>query len=131
VRNMRQSERKLWNGAPIATRIYSGRREEVFVKENGASRPLITQAGESNFSWGPGSRAGKKRLAMALLSNALEDENRASELADGFTARVVSILPERWHMTRERVLAYADVMAREKINELLIEARSSFTSKPI
>jgi hypothetical protein len=120
----------LWNSAPIATRIYSGRREQVFVKENGALRPLITQAGENNFSWGPGSRAGK-RLAMALLTNALEDEKRASDLADRFTARVVSILPERWHMTRERVLAYADVMGRDKINDLLIEARSSFTSKPI
>jgi hypothetical protein len=128
---MSQSERKLWNGAPIATRIYSGRRAEVFVKENGESRLLIAQTGDqSNFSWGPGSRAGKG-LAMALLRNALEDEKRASELADSFTARVVSILPERWYMTRERVLAYADVMARDKINEPLIEARSSFTSKPI
>ena len=100
------------------------------MKENGASQPLITQTGENIFSWGPGSRAGNQ-LAMALLTNALEDEKRASELADRFTARVVSILPERWYMTRERVLAHADVMARDKINDLLIEARSAFTSKPI
>lgn len=125
--------RKSWNGAPVATRLYFGRKEGVVVRENGTSRPLAPQVdtdGQGNFSWGSESPAGK-RLAMALLKDALEDEKRASELADIFNARVISILPERWTLTRERILSHTQVMAREQISELLLNVISPGNSKSI
>lgn len=103
------------------------------MRENGASRPLgphVDTDGQGNFSWGSESPAGK-RLAMALLKDALEDEKRASELADIFNARVISILPDRWTLTRERILSYAAVMARDKISDLLLLATAPGNSKPI
>jgi Family of unknown function (DUF6166) len=125
--------RKSWNGAAIATRLYFGRKEGVVVRENGTSRPLDPQVdtdGGKNFSWGSESPAGK-RLAIALLKDALEDEKRASELADIFNARVISILPERWTLTRERILSHTRVMAREQISDLLLDAISPGNSKSI
>jgi hypothetical protein len=68
---------------------------------------------------------------MALLKDALGDEKRASELADIFNARVISILPERWTLTRERVLSYAAVMARDKISDLLLIATAPGNSRSI
>ena len=121
---MNQIDRKPWNHTPLASRLYFGRKEGVLVRENGTSRPLDPEAdaeGESNFSWGCESPAGK-RLAVALLRDALEDEKRASELADIFNARVISILPERWTLTRERILSYTQVMAREAISDFLLKA---------
>jgi hypothetical protein len=125
--------RKNWNGAPIATRLYFGRKEGVVVRENGTSKPLYPPAdpdGQSDFSWGSESSAGK-HLAIALLRDALEDEKRASELADIFNARVISILPERWTLTRERILSYTDIMAREQISDLLLKSISAPNLKSI
>ena len=126
-------DRKFWNGAPVATRLYFGRKEGVVVREKGTSKLLHPQAnpdGQDYFSWGSESPAGK-RLAMALLCDALEDEKRASELADIFNARVISILPERWTLTRERILSYTDIMAREQISDLLLKSILGPNSKSI
>jgi hypothetical protein len=130
-----QLDRKYWNSTPAATRIYSGRKEGVLVRENGTSRQLGARTGsnsssENDFSWGPENPAGR-RLAMALLMDALENEKRASELADVFNARVISILPERWSMSRERILSYTDVLAREQISDLLLKAVSPANFKSI
>jgi hypothetical protein len=84
------------------------------LKPDGANLDL-----QNDFSWGHESPAGKG-LAIVLLQDALEDDKRASELVDVFNARVISILPERWTMTRKRIVSYTDVMAREKISELLL-----------
>jgi hypothetical protein len=129
---MTEAIRKTWNGAHVATRLYFGRREGVVVRENGASRPLkqLDPNGQSNFNWGSAGPAGKP-LALALLTDALEDEKRASELADTFNARVISILPERWVLTRERVLSHTRVMAREQISDLLLEAIAPSNSKSV
>jgi hypothetical protein len=128
-----QIDRKSWNGSPVASRLYFGRKEGVVVRENGTSRPLDPQAdveGESNFSWGCESPAGK-RLAVALLRDALEDEKRAFELADVFNARVISILPERWTLTRERILSHTQVMAREAISDFLLKSISPGNPKSV
>ena len=66
---------------------------------------------------------------MALLKDALEDDKRAAELADRFNARVISILPERWTMTRERILSYTEMMGREKITESLLDANAPTKTK--
>jgi hypothetical protein len=133
VRTTNKMDRKFWNGAPVATRLYFGRKEGVVVRENGTSKPLDPHAGQNSqscFSWGCESPAGKC-LAMALLRDALEDEKRASELADIFNARVISILPERWTLSRERILSYTDIMAREQISDLLLKSISGPNSKSI
>ena len=125
--------KKFWNNGPIAARLYSGAKERVIVRENGTTKPLNPQIGsdhdeEGGFSWGSTSPAGK-RLAMALLKDALEDDKRAAELADLFNARVISILPERWTMTRERILSYTEMMGREKITESLLDANAPTKTK--
>ncbi len=128
-----KSQKGLWDTAPVAARLYSGRREGVIVREGEMIRALNPARpdleGHSGFSWGSASPSGK-RLAMALLKDALEDEKRAAELADAFNARVISILPERWTMTRERILSYTDVMSREKIDQSLLGI-SPATPKPL
>jgi hypothetical protein len=128
-------QQKFWNGIPIAARLYSGGKEGVVVRENGKSRPLNPHVDpnrdrRSNFSWGSANPEGKL-LAMALLKDALEDDNRASELADVFAGRVISILPERWTMTRKRIISYADVMALEKINDILFAPVTPENTKSI
>jgi Family of unknown function (DUF6166) len=122
------SRKKFWSVTPVAECLYSGHKQGVVVRENGITRPLDPQTGsdpdeEGSFSWGSASPAGK-RLAAALLKDALADDKRAAELADVFNTRVISILPERWTMTRARIVSYADMMARERISALLIEAIS-------
>ncbi len=94
------------------------------VRENGTSKPL-----QGDFSWGSESPAGK-RLAMALLKDALEDDKRATDLADIFNSRVISILPDRWTLTRERIVSHANVMARDQISNLLLIATAPGNSKP-
>ena len=125
--------KKFWNNGPIAARLYSGGKDRVIVRENGNTKPLNPQIGsdhdeEGGFSWGSASPAGK-RLAMALLKDALEDDKRAAEFADFFNARVISILPERWTMTRERILSYTEMMEREKITESLLDANAPTKTK--
>jgi hypothetical protein len=127
------SGKNFWNSGPIAARLYSGGKDRVMVRENGTTKPLNPQIGsdhdeEGGFSWGSTSPAGK-RLAMALLKDALEDDKRAAELADRFNARVISILPERWTMTRERILSYTEMMGREKITESLLDANAPTKTK--
>src|SRR5579871_77421 len=98
----------------MSSRIYSASEDGVVVRDSDQSRPLYGTASEndtqSSYAWGRESPEGRK-LALALLSDALEDEKRAAELADRFNARVISILPPRWTMTRERVRSYADLMS--------------------
>lgn len=127
------TRKKFWSVTPVAECLYSGHKQGVVVRENGKTRPLNPQIGsdaddEGSFSWGSVSPAGK-RLALALLKDALADDKRATELADVFNARVISILPDRWTMTRARIVSYADLMARERINDLLIEAISPASTK--
>ncbi len=61
------------------------------------------------FAWGGGESgsAAAHQLALALLADALQDDARAVQLHHDFCSRVVAILPERWTMTRTRILAYA------------------------
>lgn len=112
------SRPKFWNSASIASRIYSGRGSGVIVRENGTTKSLSPRVdggeNQSGFTWGSAGASGK-RLALALLADALENDQRASALAEVFSARVISILPDRWTMTRARVLAYADLLAREPV----------------
>jgi hypothetical protein len=111
-------------------RIYTGREDGVVVREADSSRPLGEQAypdrkGQKESSWGCQSLTGRK-LALALLADALEDGERASDLADSFTRRVVSILPERWTMTQARIISYAELIDRQLLEERFLKSDTLF-----
>jgi hypothetical protein len=106
----------------MAERFYSGRNDRVLVRENEQWRPLdprldLDRNGQSRFTWGRESAAGN-RLAVALLADALDDDKTAVGLAGAFTARIIVMLPERWTMSRARVLSFVEMMARETLNEI-------------
>jgi Family of unknown function (DUF6166) len=111
------------NPGPVVERLYSGRKDSVIVRENGQWRPLaprldLDSENSGDFAWGEATPAGK-RLALAMLADALGNDDRAVELAEIFNNRVVAILPERWTMTRARVVSHADLMFRESIQDRL------------
>src|ERR1700722_6222177 len=102
----------------MAERFYSGREEGVSVREADMSRELDPRHDlapvEHNFWWGREDAAGN-RLAIALLADALDDDKVAIDLAEAFTARVVVMLPDRWTMSRTRVLSFVDIILRESL----------------
>jgi hypothetical protein len=111
------------NSGLVAERIYCTRRDGVMVRENGQWRPLdprldLDSENSGDFAWGEATSAGE-RLALAILADALGKDDRAIELAEIFNKRVVAILPERWTMTRARVVSHADLMFRESIQDRL------------
>jgi hypothetical protein len=100
-------------------RFYCGREDQVVIKEGELSRPLdlrldLDPEGQTGLKWGPENDRGK-RLAVALLADALDDDTKAVNLAEAFTARVVAMLPERWTMSRKRVLSFVMIIARETL----------------
>lgn len=60
----------------------------------------------TGFGWGY-REAPAHQLALALLADALQNDARAGQLHHDFCSRVVAIFPERWTITRSRILAYA------------------------
>jgi Family of unknown function (DUF6166) len=111
-------------------RIYSGREDGVVVREAGSLRLLSGQAypdhdGQNHVLSGDQSPTGRK-LALALLTDALEDSERASDLADRFTRRVISILPERWTMTQARIISYVELIDRQLLEERFLKSSAPF-----
>jgi hypothetical protein len=101
----------------MSERFYSGRNSEVLVREGELSQPLdlrldLDPQGQGHFEWGRENPRGK-RLALALLSDALGDDKAAVDLAETFATRVVAILPVRWTMSRARILSHVEIMTRE------------------
>lgn len=99
-------------------RFYCGREDHVVVREGEQSQPLdlrldLDPEGQTRFKWGRENKG--KRLALALLADALNDDNQAVNLSEAFTARVVALLPERWTMSRARVLSFVMIIARETL----------------
>lgn len=104
----------------MSERFYSGREDRVVVREGEQSRPLdlrldLNPEGQTHFKWGRENKG--ERLAVALLADALNDDIRAVDLAEAFTARVVAMLPERCTMSRARVLSFVTIIIREKLHE--------------
>ena len=52
-------------------------------------------------------------LSLALLADALDNDERALRLHEDFNRRVVTLLPKRWTMTRRRILAYLDTIENQ------------------
>jgi hypothetical protein len=105
----------------MAERFYSGREDHVSIREGEQSLPLnarldLDPEGQTVLNWGRANPKGK-RLAIALLADALNDDRAAVDLAEAFTARVVAMLPERWTMSRTRILSFVEIITRESVGD--------------
>jgi len=97
-------------------RFYSGEAtgHQVTVREEGERLPLALRADlrrhSSAFAWRLSVDPGCAQLALALLADALGDDSRAMRLQEAFRRRVVEILPDRWTITRSRILAHVEML---------------------
>jgi Family of unknown function (DUF6166) len=100
----------------LKERFYSsGLNGQVIVREGADRRPLDSrtdlQDHSANFEWGRDS-AGAEQLSLALLADALGNDIRAKFLHQKFKSRVIVDLPDRWTMTRSRILAHAKMLEK-------------------
>lgn len=100
----------------LKERLYSSSlNAQVTVREASERRPLDVRTDLHNhsatFEWGRDS-AGAAQLSLALLADALGNDTRAQFLHQKFKSRVIVDLPERWTMTRSRILAHAKMLER-------------------
>jgi hypothetical protein len=108
----------------LSERFYLGQRDgQVTVREGngGARRPLPPR-----YVWlkHGADGSGPAQIALTLLADALGDEARAIETHEYFSRRVVERFPQRWAITRSRVLAYVHMIEHEKRADLALEALS-------
>jgi hypothetical protein len=100
----------------LVERFYFGEAagRQVTVREEGTKLPLAVRADlrkhSSAFAWGASADPGCAQLALALLANALGDDAGALRFQEAFRRRVVERLPERWTITRSRILAHVDLL---------------------
>jgi hypothetical protein len=106
----------------LTERFYSGQRDgQVTVRDGigGAKkRPLeprfvLLKHEEKGFAR-PRDGSGSAQIALTLLADALGDEAYAIETHEYFSRRVVALFPERWTISRSRVLAYVNMIELEK-----------------
>ena len=65
----------------------------------------------TGFEWGYGG-SGPAQLALAILADALDDDERAARLHQEFKWRVIAPLPRdsEWQITRDEVLFFVKVI---------------------
>lgn len=85
---------------------------QVMVRAGEAEYPLDPrhdlQQYAASFAWGRTHvGAGAAQLALALLADALGNDDRATRHHRQFEDRVVSIMPDRWTISRSRIVAHA------------------------
>ena len=110
----------------MAESFYSGREDRVIVREGERSWSLdlrldLDPDGQTCFKWGR-EHPENRRLAVALLADALNDSKLALSLAEAFTARVVIMLPQRWTMSRARVLSFIRIITEESFDQAALAA---------
>ena len=108
----------------LTERFYFGQRDgQVTVRESNddAKRPLPPRSVPLKQGADASERA---RIALALLADALGDEARAIATYEHFSRRVVARFPERWTITRSRVLAHVKMIEHEKRADLAVGALS-------
>jgi len=102
----------------LKERVYSsGLNLQVSVREDANRRPLDARTDLHNYSatfdWGSDSAgAAQLIISLALLADALDSDPRAQSIHQNFKSRVVVDLPERWTMTRSRILAHAKIFEK-------------------
>jgi len=105
----------------LVERIYSGKPGgQVVVREGVDKRPLnpridLRKHSPAGFAWGEDSAA-QAELALALLADALDNDERALWLHQDFNRRVLRLLPTRWTITRSRILAYVDMIESKHVS---------------
>ena len=98
----------------MAERFYSGESDgQVTVREGAAKYPLNPRhdllkdkapaAFRSEGAW-------TEQLALALFADAYGNETRAIRLYERLHQRVVINLPERWTISRSRILAHINLI---------------------
>ena len=117
----------------MAERFYSGERDGALTvrDQGGETRPLHCRFDYRKYMTDrPGKNPDHTRLALTLLGDALEDEQRAVEAHEYFMKRVVSALPPRFIISKSRVLAYVNIMESEgRAEALLARSGSTLTEK--
>jgi hypothetical protein len=106
----------------LTERFYFGQRDgQVTVREgnDGAKRPLPPRSVLLKHRTEGSEHA---QIALKLLADALGDEARAIATHEYFSRRVVSHFPERWTITRSRVLAHVNMIEHEKRADLAASA---------
>jgi hypothetical protein len=69
----------------------------------------------SDFAWGiDGRTSAQLSLALALLADTLANDERALRLHEAFSRRVVKLFPERWTISRSRILAHVSMIEYEQ-----------------
>jgi hypothetical protein len=98
-------------GGFVTERFYSGEGNgRVFVRDGLSGgkktlpepRSVLSRYGEKGRG---GAGSNREGIAMALLADALGNEARALETHEVFSRRVVALFPERWTISRSRVLS--------------------------
>jgi hypothetical protein len=96
-------------------RFYCGKASgEVTIREGGSTRrlqprPDASGAAPRPFTWGR-DETGATQLAFALLADALCDDAEATQLQQNFRHRVITNFPDRWTITRTRIIAHVHMM---------------------
>lgn len=100
-----------------AEKHYEGRPDgRVWIREGATRRPLPLRTDlcwhGSDFAWGYGG-SGPAQLALALLSDALDDDQRALDLHQRLKLDVVSRLPEEetWTLSAGQLRAWASLQS--------------------
>lgn len=99
-------------------RFYCGKAfGKVIIRVGGSIRelescPELREQERKPFSWGP-DPSGASHLALALLRDALSDEGEAKRFHQRFSHRVLAILPDRWTISRTRIIEYVNLMKQE------------------
>jgi hypothetical protein len=103
-------------------RFYSGGNDgQVSVREGEDERPLDPRYDlrryAAFFAWGRTRpiEAGAAQLALALLADALGDDDRAKLHREQFEHRVISIMPNRWTISRPRIVAHVAMFERRAL----------------
>jgi hypothetical protein len=95
-------------GQPVVT-VYDGQKSEPLPL-----RLDLFNHSPTGFSWGYGG-SGPGQLALALLADALGDDDLAVRLHQAFKFRVVACWPEgeRWWVTAQQIVAVVNVIEQE------------------
>jgi hypothetical protein len=104
----------------VSERFYSGGRDRHVTVRDGLRgaprRPLeprsvLFKGGEKGFA---SPSDGSAQIALTILADAVGDEASATRIHEYFGRRVVALFPERWTITRSRVLAYVNMIEHEE-----------------
>jgi hypothetical protein len=103
----------------MVERFYCGDApQQVTFREGEERQPLeprfdLREHSSIGFAWGEGDAGSAQQLALALLADALRNDARALNVHQEFSRRVIPLFPNRWTISRSRILAYVDRIEAE------------------